>query len=63
MSNVMVRFRVFCYNMSASSTFGNIILVCIMFSSAMLAAEDPLDAQQKGFRNWVRHKQSKGKLH
>ncbi|XP_073958915.1 muscle calcium channel subunit alpha-1-like isoform X6 [Choristoneura fumiferana] len=47
------RFRVFCYNMSASSTFGNIILVCIMFSSAMLAAEDPLDAQQKGFRNWL----------
>ncbi|XP_063370147.1 muscle calcium channel subunit alpha-1-like [Cydia amplana] len=47
------RFRVFCYKLSASSTFGNIILVCIMFSSAMLAAEDPLDAQQKGFRNWL----------
>ncbi|XP_041983604.1 muscle calcium channel subunit alpha-1-like isoform X3 [Aricia agestis] len=47
------RFRVFCYKMSASSTFGNIILVCIMFSSAMLAAEDPLDAAQKGFRNWL----------
>ncbi|KAJ2939410.1 hypothetical protein O0L34_g10841 [Tuta absoluta] len=45
------RFRVLCYNISASSTFGNIILVCIMFSSAMLAAEDPLDAAQKGFRN------------
>ncbi|KAG7297125.1 Voltage-dependent calcium channel type D subunit alpha-1-variant 2 [Plutella xylostella] len=47
------RFRVLCYNLSASSTWGNIILVCIMFSSAMLAAEDPLDAQQKGFRNWL----------
>ncbi|XP_039761225.1 muscle calcium channel subunit alpha-1-like isoform X7 [Pararge aegeria] len=47
------RFRVFCYKMSASSTFGNIILVCIMLSSAMLAAEDPLDAAQKGFRNWL----------
>ncbi|XP_063630082.1 muscle calcium channel subunit alpha-1-like isoform X3 [Cydia splendana] len=47
------RFRVFCYKLSASSTFGNIILICIMFSSAMLAAEDPLDAQQKGFRNWL----------
>ncbi|XP_075986928.1 muscle calcium channel subunit alpha-1-like isoform X2 [Anticarsia gemmatalis] len=47
------RFRVFCYKMSSSSTFGNIILVCIMFSSAMLAAEDPLDAAQNGFRNWL----------
>ncbi|KAG6459691.1 hypothetical protein O3G_MSEX011542 [Manduca sexta] len=47
------RFRVFCYKMSSSSTFGNIILVCIMLSSAMLAAEDPLDATQKGFRNWL----------
>nr|XP_032525011.1 muscle calcium channel subunit alpha-1 [Danaus plexippus plexippus] len=47
------RFRVFCYKMSSSSTFGNIILVCIMLSSAMLAAEDPLDAVQKGFRNWL----------
>ncbi|XP_052753579.1 muscle calcium channel subunit alpha-1 isoform X10 [Galleria mellonella] len=47
------RFRVFCYKLSASSPFGNIILVCIMLSSAMLAAEDPLDAAQKGFRNWL----------
>ncbi|CAB3241357.1 unnamed protein product [Arctia plantaginis] len=47
------RFRVFCYKMSSSSTFGNIILVCIMLSSAMLAAEDPLDAAQSGFRNWL----------
>ncbi|XP_013148992.1 PREDICTED: muscle calcium channel subunit alpha-1-like [Papilio polytes] len=47
------RFRVLCYKLSASSTFGNIILVCILFSSAMLAAEDPLDAAQKGFRNWL----------
>ncbi|XP_059047700.1 muscle calcium channel subunit alpha-1 isoform X2 [Achroia grisella] len=47
------RFRVLCYKLSASSPFGNIILVCIMFSSAMLAAEDPLDAAQKGFRNWL----------
>ncbi|XP_038219335.1 muscle calcium channel subunit alpha-1-like [Zerene cesonia] len=46
------RFRVLCYKLSASSTFGNIILVCIMLSSAMLAAEDPLDAAQKGFRNY-----------
>ncbi|XP_013174774.1 PREDICTED: muscle calcium channel subunit alpha-1-like isoform X1 [Papilio xuthus] len=47
------RFRVLCYKLSASSTFGNIILVCILFSSAMLAAEDPLDAAQRGFRNWL----------
>nr|XP_037876781.1 muscle calcium channel subunit alpha-1 isoform X3 [Bombyx mori] len=47
------RFRVLCYKLSSSSTFGNIILVCIMLSSAMLAAEDPLDAVQSGFRNWL----------
>ncbi|XP_068624684.1 muscle calcium channel subunit alpha-1-like [Battus philenor] len=47
------RFRVLCYKLSASSTFGNIILVCILLSSAMLAAEDPLDAAQRGFRNWL----------
>lgn len=50
---IIVRFRVLCYKLSSSSAFGNIILVCIMLSSAMLAAEDPLDATQKGFRNWV----------
>lgn len=36
------RFRVFCHWLCNHSHFGNIILVCIMFSSAMLAAEDPL---------------------
>ncbi|XP_058464839.1 muscle calcium channel subunit alpha-1 isoform X1 [Malaya genurostris] len=38
------RVRVFCHWLCNHSTFGNIILVCIMFSSAMLAAEDPLNA-------------------
>ncbi|XP_058829321.1 muscle calcium channel subunit alpha-1 isoform X2 [Topomyia yanbarensis] len=38
------RFRMFCHWLCNHSTFGNIILVCIMFSSAMLAAEDPLNA-------------------
>ncbi|XP_026471734.1 muscle calcium channel subunit alpha-1 [Ctenocephalides felis] len=38
------RFRVFCHWLCNHSYFGNIILVCIMFSSAMLAAEDPLNA-------------------
>uniref|UniRef100_A0A1Q3G4E2 Voltage-dependent L-type calcium channel subunit alpha n=2 Tax=Culex tarsalis TaxID=7177 RepID=A0A1Q3G4E2_CULTA len=41
------RFRVFCHWLCNHSTFGNIILVCIMFSSAMLAAEDPLNANSE----------------
>ncbi|XP_037942486.1 voltage-dependent calcium channel type D subunit alpha-1-like [Teleopsis dalmanni] len=36
------RFRIFCHWLCNHSNFGNIILCCIMFSSAMLAAEDPL---------------------
>ncbi|XP_018798964.1 PREDICTED: voltage-dependent calcium channel type D subunit alpha-1 isoform X7 [Bactrocera latifrons] len=36
------RFRVFCHWLCNHSNFGNVILCCIMFSSAMLAAEDPL---------------------
>ncbi|XP_076641129.1 ca[2+]-channel protein alpha[[1]] subunit D isoform X4 [Halictus rubicundus] len=38
------RFRVFCHWLCNHSYFGNVILVCIMISSAMLAAEDPLSA-------------------
>uniref|UniRef100_A0A182UKH3 Voltage-dependent L-type calcium channel subunit alpha n=1 Tax=Anopheles melas TaxID=34690 RepID=A0A182UKH3_9DIPT len=40
-------FRIFCHWLCNHSTFGNIILVCIMFSSAMLAAEDPLNANSE----------------
>ncbi|XP_067614168.1 muscle calcium channel subunit alpha-1 [Eurosta solidaginis] len=36
------QFRVFCHWLCNHSNFGNVILCCIMFSSAMLAAEDPL---------------------
>jgi hypothetical protein len=36
------RFRVMCHFICNHSYFGNIVLVCIMISSAMLAAEDPL---------------------
>ncbi|KAF6217290.1 hypothetical protein GE061_001644 [Apolygus lucorum] len=36
------RFRVFCHWFCNHSHFGNVILVCIMVSSALLAAEDPL---------------------
>ncbi|CAD7000897.1 unnamed protein product [Ceratitis capitata] len=36
------RFRIFCHWLCNHSNFGNVILCCIMFSSAMLAAEDPL---------------------
>ncbi|XP_043070635.1 voltage-dependent calcium channel type D subunit alpha-1 isoform X2 [Drosophila grimshawi] len=38
------RFRVFCHWLCNHSNFSNIILCCIMFSSAMLAAENPLRA-------------------
>ncbi|VDN55695.1 unnamed protein product [Dracunculus medinensis] len=38
-------FRVFCNKIVNHSYFTNSVLVCILVSSAMLAAEDPLDAQ------------------
>ncbi|KAF4532564.1 hypothetical protein B566_EDAN008488, partial [Ephemera danica] len=41
------RFRVFCHWLCNHSHFGNVILVCIMISSAMLAAEDPLNANSE----------------
>lgn len=46
------RFRVFCHWVQNHSYFGNFILACIMISSAMLAAEDPLNALSE--RNVVR---------
>ncbi|XP_078040970.1 ca[2+]-channel protein alpha[[1]] subunit D isoform X2 [Augochlora pura] len=45
------RFRVFCHWLCNHSYFGNVILVCIMISSAMLAAEDPLKATS--YRNLI----------
>uniref|UniRef100_A0A915B5U1 Voltage-dependent L-type calcium channel subunit alpha n=1 Tax=Parascaris univalens TaxID=6257 RepID=A0A915B5U1_PARUN len=38
-------FRVFCNKIVNHSYFTNSVLVCILVSSAMLAAEDPLEAQ------------------
>lgn len=37
------RFRVFCHWLVNHSTFGNIILLCIMCSSALLAVERPIE--------------------
>ncbi|TPP39753.1 Voltage-dependent L-type calcium channel subunit alpha [Fasciola gigantica] len=37
-------FRIFCHNVVCLSHFGNIVLVCILVSSILLAAEDPLNA-------------------
>ncbi|GFW64240.1 voltage-dependent L-type calcium channel subunit alpha-1C [Trichonephila clavipes] len=37
-------FRVFCHRVINHSLFGNIVLACILISSAMLAAEDPLSS-------------------
>nr|XP_012136471.1 PREDICTED: muscle calcium channel subunit alpha-1 isoform X5 [Megachile rotundata] len=45
------RVRVFCHWLCNHSYFGNVILVCIMISSAMLAAEDPLRASS--YRNQI----------
>lgn len=40
-----------CHFICNHSYFGNIVLVCIMVSSAMLAAEDPLNSNSR--RNQV----------
>ncbi|XP_043493154.1 muscle calcium channel subunit alpha-1 isoform X3 [Polistes fuscatus] len=45
------RFRVFCHWLCNHSYFGNMILACIMISSAMLAAEDPL--RSTSYRNKI----------
>uniref|UniRef100_A0A1B6BZP2 Voltage-dependent L-type calcium channel subunit alpha n=1 Tax=Clastoptera arizonana TaxID=38151 RepID=A0A1B6BZP2_9HEMI len=45
------RIRVFCHWLCNHSHFSNVILVCIMVSSALLAAEDPLDSSS--FRNKI----------
>ena len=42
-----------CHWLCNHSYFGNVVLLCIMVSSAMLAAEDPLNSQSP--RNNVRH--------
>ncbi|XP_059091600.1 muscle calcium channel subunit alpha-1-like isoform X4 [Tigriopus californicus] len=41
------RFRIVCHYICNHSYFGNIVLVCIMVSSAMLAAEDPLNSNSE----------------
>ncbi|XP_035773797.1 muscle calcium channel subunit alpha-1-like isoform X1 [Anopheles albimanus] len=41
------RFRLFCHWLCNHTVFGNIILLCIMLSSVMLAAEDPLNANSE----------------
>lgn len=38
------RFRVGCHELIHHSYFGNVVLVCILISSGMLAAEDPLNS-------------------
>ncbi|CAH1158375.1 unnamed protein product [Phyllotreta striolata] len=41
------RFRVFCHWFCNHSYFSNMILVCIMVSSALLAVEDPIDTNSE----------------
>ncbi|KAM3173934.1 hypothetical protein ACTXT7_011589 [Hymenolepis weldensis] len=44
-------FRVFCHYICNHPYFNNIVLICILVSSAMLAAEDPLKANS--YRNHI----------
>uniref|UniRef100_A0A182K2T8 Voltage-dependent L-type calcium channel subunit alpha n=1 Tax=Anopheles christyi TaxID=43041 RepID=A0A182K2T8_9DIPT len=48
------KFRQFCHWLCNHTVFGNIILLCIMLSSVMLAAEDPLNANSE--RNQILNK-------
>ena len=48
---IFFRFRKLCHFVCNHSYFGNIVLVCILISSGMLAAEDPLNS--KSDRNVV----------
>ncbi|XP_056645201.1 voltage-dependent calcium channel type D subunit alpha-1 isoform X9 [Diorhabda sublineata] len=41
------RFRVFCHWLCNHSYFSNMILLCIMVSSALLAVEDPIDTESE----------------
>ena len=45
-----------CHWLCNHSYFGNVVLLCIMVSSAMLAAEDPLNSQSP--RNNVRNRET-----
>nr|VZI41857.1 unnamed protein product [Spirometra erinaceieuropaei] len=38
------KFRVFCHNIVSSPIFTNMVLACILISSALLSAEDPLNS-------------------
>ena len=42
---ILFRFRIWCHAVQAHPVCANIILVCILVSSAFLACEDPLRAQ------------------
>ena len=41
------RFRHFCHFVSNHRYFGNCLLVCILISSCMLAAEDPVNYESE----------------
>lgn len=45
------RFRIFCHKIINHRYFSNIVLVCILISSAMLAAEDPI--VERSYRNII----------
>ena len=45
--NLLCRLRVNCHWLCNHPYFGNVVLLCIMVSSAMLAAEDPLDSNSE----------------
>ncbi|RUS83605.1 hypothetical protein EGW08_008624 [Elysia chlorotica] len=41
------KFRIICWKVSNHSYFGNIVLVCIIISSILLATEDPVNSKSK----------------
>lgn len=45
------KFRILCHQIINHRYFGNIVLVCILISSAMLAAEDPIE--ERSYRNTI----------
>ncbi|KAK3797828.1 hypothetical protein RRG08_052427 [Elysia crispata] len=41
------KFRIICWKVSNHSYFGNVVLVCIIISSVLLATEDPVNSNSK----------------
>ena len=47
LSKPLIRFRLKCHWLCNHPYFGNLVLLCILVSSVMLAAEDPLNSNSE----------------